>query len=163
MVILPEITETNLQPAVRVHMQIGHFYKAANRSIWCCFQYYDEFYHCIRIPDNVIARFEADGRLQRDDGGAEDTLVERVLYPNLETSVSIVERLNSIIGQLDDVAAIVEGQTAVVNKLTFRLRYLRTVLGKIANGNYTAEKAATSAQDALLWLADKESNPLGDT
>ena len=160
--VLPEITETNLQPVSRVHLQLGNFYKAANGSIWCCFQYYDEHYHCVRIPDNVIARFQENGCLQRDDGSAEDTLIERVLYPNLQSGMGIVERLNSIIDQMNDVAAIVEGQGTIVNKLTFRLRYLRTVLGKIANG-LEGEEAATRAQDALLWLADREANNLGDT
>jgi hypothetical protein len=157
-----EITETNLQPVLRVHLQVGNFYKAMNMSIWCCFQYYDGYYHCIRTPDNVIARFQENGYLQRDDGTAEDTLMERYVHPSQNPGIDIVERLNLIIQQVDDLLPIVEGQAIIVQKLTHRIRHLRGVLGKIANGKVVGDETITTAQDALLWLADREANPLGD-
>jgi len=159
----PEVTEVNLQPVTQaVPMKVGNFYKAANGAVWCCFQYYDDLYHCIRAPDNIIARFEADGRLQRDDGSSEDTLVERCIHPVHNTSIDVVERLSLILQQMDDLLPLVEGQAIVVQKMTNRVHHLRHVLTKLADGEVVGDAVVATARKALLWLATREATPMKD-
>jgi hypothetical protein len=156
-----DITQTNLRPVSRVHMQVGGFYKAADTSIWCCFQYNNGAYHCIRAPDNVVARFEADGRLENDNGSAESTLLEPCPIPG-QRPLTILSKLDTILRQVDEIMTMCEGQALQVATLTRRISHLRSVLGKIANGKVVGDDTITTAQDALLWLADKEANPLND-
>jgi hypothetical protein len=139
-------------------MQVGSYYTAADSSVWCCFQYNNGAYHCIRTPDNVVARFEADGRLENDDGSAESTLLEPCPIPG-QKPLTILSRLDSILRQVDEIMTMCEGQASQLATLSRRINHLRGVLGKIANGKVAGNDAVTSAQDALLWLADKESNP----
>lgn len=159
MAVLPEITEIDLQPVKhQIRLKLGGFYRAANGSTWCCVHFYDEHYHCLRIPDNTISRFQENGYLQRDDGTAEDTLVERVM-PSQQAASDVINIMDRISDQAEVIEKLVTGQCEHIALLEARVKHLSQALEKIAAGG----EPVHTAKRALAWLIRHQAELPGGT
>lgn len=165
-----EITEMSLPIPSRISLSPGKFFVSKRGDTWCCFSGQQIngqlIYNCVRLSDNFVGQYKEDGhyRFQTtgDDDDSEDNLIEEAAPASFSQGRQynrLLDTLNTLVTKSGEALELVQAQTEDLAESNFRLEHVRSLLGRIANeleAGTLNTSAATLAQDALLWLANRE-------